>query len=374
MIITDLQEVSPFIRKIDLNMERFGHHIFPCGGLNGKYTGKDEEFLGMYQWTHSFFTGMLFYAYELTKESKYLRHLHGYEKLYREKVFGRPIETMHDLGFLYSLYSVAMYKLTGDQRARETAIKAADELAKRFNVRGRYIQAWGKMNRTQGNFYGWMIADCMMNLPLLYWAWQETGHTYYRDIADEHAKTNAKYIVREDATTAHAFGFDPSTGKPMGERNQCGAAIGSYWARGTTWQIYGYALAHRLSGNEEFLKIAERVTDRYLKETGEAWVPVWDFRLPEGAPKDPDPTASVIAACGLLELAPHMGDKGSIYRAAAENMVHAVAHSDYCTWDDKDEVIVKARKHNGEEGSGIWGDYFFMEAVLRLRGNLTIFW
>ncbi|TLS51879.1 glycosyl hydrolase family 88 [Paenibacillus antri] len=367
-------DMTPFLRKIERNMERFDRRIFPGTAKDGKYSDSTQSFLEMYHWTNSFFTGMVFYAHELTKDKKYLKYLQGYEPLYRAKVFEKPLETMHDLGFLYSLYSVAMYKTTGDLRARETALKAADELAKRFNVRGNYIQAWGKMSRSEGNFCGWMIADCMMNLPLLYWAWKETGHTFYRDVANEHAKTNSKYIVREDRTVAHAYAFDPDSGEPLGERNDCGAAVGSYWARGTSWQIYGYALAYRYTGQPDFLETAERVADRYLEELGNAGVPIWDFRLPEGTPDDPDPTASVVVACGLLELARHVGAKGERYRSAAERMVSAVSQPEFCSWDETYESIVIVRQQDGTVRSGIWGDYFFLEATLRLRGAPQIYW
>ncbi|MEK3884663.1 glycoside hydrolase family 88 protein [Paenibacillus sp. PL2-23] len=350
--------------------------MFPVTARNGQYSDKKDEFLNQYHWTNSFFTGMVAYAYELTKERRYLEHLYGYSSLYREKVFGRPLETMHDLGFLYSLYSIAIYKLTGDPAARETAIKAADVLAQRFKLNGRYIQAWGRMDEAEGSFHGWMIADCMMNLPLLYWAWQETGHLYYRDVANAHADTNIAYIIREDGTVSHAYGFDPITGKPLGERNQCAADVGTYWARGTSWQIYGYALAYRYTGEQRYLEAAQKVADRYLQELGGDGVPVWDFRALEGIGSDTerDPTAAVIVACGLLELAEVTGNKGQTYRLAAVEMVNAVCKEPYSRWEDTDETIIRVPKPNGEFAGGIWGDYFFMEAVLRLQGGSSVFW
>ena len=50
-----------------------------------------------------------------------------------------------------------------------------------------------------------------MNLPLLFWAYEETGKEVYRDRAVSHLKATLKTIVREDGSTYHTFFFDPET-------------------------------------------------------------------------------------------------------------------------------------------------------------------
>ena len=70
---------------------------------------------------------------------------------------------------------------------KEDALKAADELCKRFDIKGGYIEAWSELDGSEEN-HRWMIADSTMNISLLFWAWQETGKFYYRDIAESHIK------------------------------------------------------------------------------------------------------------------------------------------------------------------------------------------
>lgn len=53
-------------------------------------------------WTQSFFTGLTYWAYVATKNDKYLKWMYSFYKQYHDKVFETPLETMHDLGFLYS--------------------------------------------------------------------------------------------------------------------------------------------------------------------------------------------------------------------------------------------------------------------------------
>ncbi len=59
-----------------------------------------------------------------------------------------------------------------------------------------------------------MIIDCNMNLPLLYWASEQTGDPRYAQAATAHAGQAANYIVREDASTYHTYYMDVQTGEP----------------------------------------------------------------------------------------------------------------------------------------------------------------
>ena len=95
---------------------------------DGDYFAFDEEFFDISNWTSSFFTGMALLAYEKTRDPSLLGACRQLEARYRQKVTVHGMETMHDLGFLYGLYSVALYKLTGDPAHRTIGLKAADEL------------------------------------------------------------------------------------------------------------------------------------------------------------------------------------------------------------------------------------------------------
>lgn len=108
----------------------------------------------------------------------------------------QEIETdTHDLGFLYTPSCVAAYKLTGDVKSRETALLAARKLASRFHEKGQFIQAWGSMEERE-NYR--LIIDCLLNLPLLFWASEETGDPMYANIAKAHLDSALKVVVRSD--------------------------------------------------------------------------------------------------------------------------------------------------------------------------------
>jgi unsaturated chondroitin disaccharide hydrolase len=275
---------------------------------DGNYFACPEGFFDIGNWTSSFFTGMALLAFETTHDAHFLTQTNRLSDVYREKVTRHRMDTMHDLGFLYSLYSVALHRLTGDLEHRRTGLLAADELAKRFNASGRYIRAWGRMDENATDYAGLAIIDCMMNLPLLFWASRETGNRSYHEIAVQHTDTTRANFVRADDSICHAFRFDLATGAPARPDNYCGYAVDSHWARGTAWAIYGFALAYRHTRNPDYLDTSARLARKFTALLDAELVPLWDFRLPTGAPQIRDSSAAAIAVCGLDELGAHRPD------------------------------------------------------------------
>src|SRR6267154_1182546 len=173
--------------------------------LDGNYFNFKENFYEIGNWTSSFFTGMALLSWRETEDEYFLNQVLRLAPDYREKIFTHHLDTHHDLGFLYSLYSVALYKLTGDKAHREVGLRAAEMLSQRFNEKGNFIRAWGRMDEAvspigdgTAQTDNMCIVDCMMNLPLLYWASNETGDQKYRNIAVRHANMVMKYFIRPD--------------------------------------------------------------------------------------------------------------------------------------------------------------------------------
>lgn len=362
--------------------------------LDGNYFGEDNmttEFLSKWSWTQSFFTGMALLAYITEGDSRYIKWINEHFDLYKAKVFDLEMETMHDLGFLYSPYSVGIYKINGDINNRRVAIKAADELAKRFVFNGGYINAWAQMNEKDNFTVGLAIIDCMMNLPLLFWAWEQTGNDFYKDIATRHADITLKYIVRPDWSVYHAYRFDPETGKPLGGTNHCGFSDESYWARGTSWAIYGFAVAYSYTKNEEYLNASIKLSEKFIENLPEDYIPVWDFRLPKETPaiacggqeyqkwdeKDKnnikynrDSSASAIACCGFLELLNYT-DNNTISNAV-DRILNNLCSDIYFNEDINTPGVLKCS--NGNMTYTVYGDYYFMEALYRKNGGKLRFW
>lgn len=390
------------IKQTKSNMERMGDTLREYHGtddgqyfkeLEGDVSGKASLPVDhIFVWTPSFFTGMACLAYEATEDSAYLKWLNQFYDVYHKKVFDTPMDTMHDLGFMYSPYSVALYKLTGDLNMRRISLKAADELARRFYPKGNYIRAWGRVDEKipayvdeelAGNHFfteskGLAIVDCMMNIPLLYWAAEETGIPYYANIANAHADMTLKHFIREDDSVVHAFRFDEGTGEPAGITNYCGYSDDSYWARGTTWAIYGFITAYQHTKDERYLEVSIRLAKAYLKELDETMVPVWDFRLPEdktdnagrNAELNTDTSAAAVSACAFIELAKY--DDETDWLLHADHIIESLMSEKYMNYDIECPGLL--RGSNGVDQYWICGDYYFMEAVMKRLGETVGYW
>ena len=160
-------------------------------------------------WTTGFWTGEIWLSYENaeTEEEKEIFRKAGEIQVqsFLERIRNRENVDHHDMGFLYSLSCVAAYKLTGMEDARTAALLAADNLISRFQPVGGFIQAWGEMGEKENYRF---IIDCLLNLPLLYWAAEETGEEKYREVAEKHIHTALANVIREDDSTWHTFFYE----------------------------------------------------------------------------------------------------------------------------------------------------------------------
>jgi unsaturated chondroitin disaccharide hydrolase len=343
---------------------------------DGNYFSSKEGFFEIGNWTSSFFTGMALLAWRETEDEYFLQQVLRLAPYYREKVFTRYMDTHHDLGFLYTLYSVALYKLTGDKTQREVGLRAAEVLSQRFNPAGNFIRAWGRMNTTEHD--NMAIIDCLMNLPLLYWASQETSDKKFYDIAVRHADTTLKNFVRADDSVYHAYRFDLKTGKPLRGDTYGGCAVESHWARGAAWAVYGFALSYGYTRNPKYLETSLRLARKFIADLDREIVPLWDFRLPKGAKPIRDASAASVAICGLQELLKHHGED-KILSEAVLQLLSRLCSADYL---DSNEVCPGVQKY-GMVGDGpgmaknaytSWGDYFLMEALSRQLGLGESWW
>ena len=280
------------VEQVRLNLPKYTKKCQNHSSVKGIYpTCKNDE------WTCGFWPGEIWLAYERTHDGAFreagLTLVDSFDRRIRRKVK----VAHHDMGFLYTPACVAAYKLTGDQKAREAAILAADQLISRFQPKGEFIQAWGRMGSPINYRF---IIDCLLNLPLLYWASQETGDEKYAGIAKRHTATCMANSFRLDGSTFHTF-YMKKDGSPGHGRTCQGYQDDSFWARGQAWGVYGSILSYRYTKDPAALDTFKRALAFYLTRLPEDLVPCWDmlFQPDSGEPRDS--SSAAIVACGLLE-------------------------------------------------------------------------
>lgn len=324
--------------------------------------------VGVRDWCSGFWPGVLWYSYEYSGDESIKREAEKYTDPIKTIAF-TPAQD-HDIGFMvYCSYGNA-YRLTGKQEYKDVLLSAADTLATLYNPNVGSILSWPiKRDEYAHN----TIIDNMMNLELLFWAAKNGGGKHLYDVAVSHANVTMKYIVRKDNAVYHLGEFNDKTGAFIKGHTHQGYADESMWARGQTWGIYGFALAYRETGKQEFLNTSIKLTDHFLNRLPKDGIPFWDFDDPKipNAPKDA--SAAAIAACGMLELSGLVKDEKLKvkYFDAAQNLIKILSTDAYFSGDTNQALLLHSTGHhpgNTEINVPIiYADYYYMEALTRLK-------
>lgn len=368
-----LSIAEKIVKKTRVSAERSKDKV-PFLTVNGLFDDWTER---ISWWTNGFYAGQLWQLYHMSGDELFKTVAETIEK----KLDGSLMDYRgmdHDSGFKWLLTSVANYNTTGSRESKNRALLAAANLAGRFNPTGRFIRAWNEWSdESVGENTGWAIIDCMMNLPLLYWAAEQTKDPRFTQIAMGHADTAMNAFVRENGSVAHIVRFNAATGELIDTVGGQGLGVGSSWTRGQAWAVYGFALSYRHTKKQEYLETAKKVARYFANSVPESgFVPV-DFC--QDAQLDwEDDSAAAIAACGMLEIEKHVAaEEKQFFHDAAMKLLSALAEN-RCDWSEAtDNIIEKCSSSYHEENhnySLIYADYYFTEAILKLCGKELFMW
>lgn len=364
-------------RTIRANIDQFGLQYPGDTTVKSFYQLRDYDpqypIGGNYGWTTSFWPGQLWLAYQLTGERAYrdeaLRHVDSFASRIAD---GIDLHT-HDLGFLYTLACVTPAVLCPDSPegtlGGEVAVKAAQRLMDRYLPAAGVIQAWGDLSDEEQR--GRVIIDSLLNMPLLFWASGATGDARFAKAASAHIDALRRNIVRADSTTFHTFHFDAQSGDAKYGSTQQGHADDSCWARGQAWGILGFALAYKRLGDYRLLDTAHKLAEYYVMHLPADLVPYWDMVFTDGDEEPRDSSAAAIAACGLLELADVSSMNATQYRDLATSMAVSLATNYAPDLSESNALLMHSvysmPNSEGVDEGCLWGDYFYMELLARLR-------
>lgn len=382
------------VSQVKRNLPYFTNHCQNHSSVNSFFPPCENN-----QWTCGFWPGEIWLSYEYTGDSVYKKSADILVQSFLHRITNHIEVDHHDMGFLYSPSCVASWKLTKNPDARKAALLAADQLISRFQEKGEFIQAWGKMGAPENYRY---IIDCLMNTPLLYWATTETGIQKYADIARRHTATCMKYSIRSDGSTFHTFFMNAETGQGDHGATCQGYKDDSFWARGQAWGVYGTALAYRYDKNPLYLEAFRKVFQFYLSKLPTDLVPYWDMIFTSGNDEPRDSSSAAIVACGLLEMAnlletevnklnntsksTLLNEEAAEYKKFAIQMItslidgYAVKPSDESNGLLLHGTYSKKSPFNTCTPEGVdectsWGDYFYMEALMRLvKQDWNLYW
>jgi unsaturated chondroitin disaccharide hydrolase len=321
------------------------------------------------EWTSGFWPGVLWYDYEFTKDAKIKEAAEKYTNSLSQLV-NSPVYD-HDLGFLIFCSYGNAYRLTGNASYKQIITYAADSLATLYNPKVGTILSWPRAIKENGWPHN-SIIDNMMNLEMLFWAAKNSDNTALYDIAVSHADKTMKNQFKPDYSCYHVALYDTITGAFIKGITHQGYKDSSMWARGQAWAVYGFTVCYRETRDVKYLEFVQKVADAYLKRLPKDHIPYWDFDAP-GIPNAPrDASAAAVVASGLLELSTYVkGEKGLQYKQAAIQMLKTLSSSEYQSRKTNPSFLLHSTGHwpkkSEVDASIIYADYYYIEALLRLK-------
>ena len=361
------EALNEAIKKIDYALPTFTDKFPSHNSTNNVYSAVENN----NGWNTGFWTGILWHAYELTGDTKYKDVALSQIPSYHHRIKNKIGVNHHDMGFVFTPSCVAAYKLDGNKMAKEAALMAADHLITRYHESGEFIQAWGNVG-ADDNYR--LIVDCLLNIPLLYWATEVTGNAKYRDIAYKHFVTTISVCYRADGSTYHTYYFDKVTGRPLKGVTAQGASDDSTWARGQAWGMYGPMLTYIYEKDARALETFKKTANYYLNYLPSDYVAYWDLSFGDGAYEPKDSSSAAIAVCAMLEAIKYMENDDplrAIYFNACKRIMNSLIDN-YTTKNlpESNGLLLHGTYSKpggvGIDEMNIWGDYFYMEALHRM--------
>ncbi|GJM64424.1 BNR-4 repeat-containing protein [Persicobacter diffluens] len=315
-------------------------------------------------WTSGFFPGTLWYIYEGTNDWRVKdRAIQWTEAL-------EPVQYMHyhhDIGFMmYCSYGNGL-RLINKPEYKEILLQSARTLTSRYNPKTGTIRSWDWAGEPEKHP---VIIDNMMNLELLIWAGNNADNAVFKNVAESHADTTLKHHFRPDGSSYHLVVYDGFKGGVREKRTVQGYAKESSWARGQAWGMYGYTYMYAHFGKQEYLRMAEKTTQNFIKRLPSDQVPFWDFDAPE-IPNEPrDAVSGALGACAMLSLY-ELTEKEEYYHSAI-HILNELSSDQYLNRDPDFGGLIEhstgAKPANSEVDVHLnYADYYYLEALLQLK-------
>jgi hypothetical protein len=262
-----------------------------------------------------------------------------------------------------------------------------------------------KADRTDRKTHWQAFIDHTINVEQLLWAADHnpnlTEANDWRNKAVKHIKTIGKYFDENrhpgDSGTWQRGYFDdelnsPTYGQFLFNEGKQGWGDDTTWSRGQAWAIYGASITYQYSKDPEVLIIAKNTINYFLthlpdrfpgnrRRSGD-FIPPWDFdyALKKNPDTQRDSSAAAIAVSGMMKLINVLPDSDPDkqgYLQEVKNILFQLTSTEYLP--DKNEPEMSILRHgcyhhfnaivpsNDYDNGLIWGDYFFIDALLEYQ-------
>lgn len=391
MVKVDIdQAVNRILQRIDATLAQTGtgfpHYADPVNGVWQRTPTGD--------WTGGFWCGLLWLAALRTGETRYKESAREWAARLAPRAASKSVFK----GFLFWYGAGLGVEFFNDPAARELCEKGKRGLVDMYNSAAGLIPLGSEAEEASNTGSNEANIDALPGTTALLLGYGKNSDAY--QIGLSHVRKHISLCVREDGSVCQSASFDPRTGDLTQRYTHKGFHSNSTWARAQAWCMVGLAQAIA-RGDEEVRSVAIRVSDWWIAHVPSDRIAYWDFDDTSIPNTNRDTSASAIAAASLLKLAQLIPERQAEYRTAAEETVaNLVSHyltpvpskvsgkpnilTDGCVFLRVDSEttpntlepgILTQGCFNKRDGVAtehelIWGDYFLLEALLALSGDL----
>ncbi|MBR5699903.1 MAG: glycoside hydrolase family 88 protein [Bacteroidales bacterium] len=319
-------------------------------------------------WRSGFFPGTVWYLYELTGDEKYLPLARKYTEAISDVQY---VTDNHDVGFMTMSGFGNGLRIAGIEEYKGVIVQAARSLMTRFRRAPGVFQSWEANPKRDWKCP--VIIDNMMNLELLFKAFDLTGDSTFVQAAVSHADRTLKEHFRPDGSCYHVLDYDPESGEVRMRVTKQGFADESIWSRGQAWAVYGYAAMYRHTGDRKYLEQSLKTFDmlRNHPDLPEDCIFWWDMCAPDIPDAPRDASSAAIVASALYDICTMDVDNPEQYKAFADRIMASLASPAYrAALGENGNFILMHSSGNVPAGLEIdvplnYADYYFLEALVR---------
>lgn len=279
-------------------------------------------------WTGGGWVGQLWLAHSIDPARFSLTDAHRALELITPRMFKQTVFK----GYGFYCGAAIGDLLTGDPRARETALQAAKSLAEMFDERLGLIPLGEDAEEASSTGAAESSIDSLLASPLLFWAASELSDDRLEEVAIRHTQRVLENHVREDGSVVQSSTLDPSTGAVLKTHTHKGYSDTSTWGRAQAWAMIFSAHAAVVRPTEPIWReYARRTADWWIANVPADRISFWDFADPAIPDTSRDTAASAIATAAFLRLSHALGaGDGSRYAQMARETASALV-SGYLT-------------------------------------------
>jgi unsaturated chondroitin disaccharide hydrolase len=294
-------------------------------------------------------------------------------------MLGGEVKELHATGLNYWNGSARTHQETGAEVWLRSGLRCADMMTRIADPVTGLIPEYGPAVRRRPadpyDEHNYVKIDALVGLPILWWAYERTGQTRYRDVAHRHALATLHALVEPDGSALQMMWQEPTTGRILGIGTHQGFGGASRWARGLAWVLDGMPDAYRATKEEHYRAQFER-SARWLEQNlPDDLISWYDFDDQGVFWRYRDSSTSAICAYGLLRMSELEPDAALArrYRDLGVRLVDALLDRCLTPIGHADRrppgMLAAATYTKPEEGEFIWGNYSLVRSLCWLKNK-----